>query len=504
MRRFPALFALLVTAPTFSMSEPTVAQTAAGFEDVADAIERALVDYDVPSIAVAVAQDGEIVWEQGFGWADREGRIAATEHTMYSLASISKPITTTGLMILVERGLVDLDVPANDYLGDAKINGRAFDARLATVRRVATHTAGLPLHYQFFYRDQPYRRPPMDETIRRYANLVTSPDERWHYSNLGYGILDTIIERVSGRSYPDYMREEVFTPLGLTRTSVHIGDGMGLFAATRYASDQSRIPFYDFDHLGASAVFSSAHDLIRFGMFHLKNRLPEQRPILSDESIDLTHDPVARTSPRTEYGLGWTIRELPGGIRVARHGGGMGGVRTELAIAPDENAALVVLINAAVPLTDYISNMIWATLFPRRVRPTTPPPTGDRAGPPPWGPESPPATRKRAIEGSWAGEVVTYLGSIPLRLAITPQGHVHVKLGTQLWTLLNRSRFDAGTLRGSFSGDLGTEDANRTPHLLSLELRLRDTVMNGSLTALSTPAVRVGNALTHWASVSRR
>jgi CubicO group peptidase (beta-lactamase class C family) len=101
-----------------------------------------------------------VLWEEGFGWADRANRIPATPHTLYSLASISKPITSTGLMILQERGLLDLDRPIDDYLGDAKLTARVGSAADATVRRVANHTAGLPLHYQFFYADQPHRPPP--------------------------------------------------------------------------------------------------------------------------------------------------------------------------------------------------------------------------------------------------------------------------------------------------------------------------------------------------------
>jgi len=81
------------------------------FDPIRERIRAALVKQNVPSLAVAVARDGQIVWEQGFGWANREERTPASEHTLYSLASISKPITTTGLMILQERGLLDLDRP---------------------------------------------------------------------------------------------------------------------------------------------------------------------------------------------------------------------------------------------------------------------------------------------------------------------------------------------------------------------------------------------------------
>src|SRR5688572_25600381 len=153
---------------------------------------------------------------------------------MYSLASISKPFTATGLMILVQEGRINLDRPVNEYLGKAKLRVRVGAAREATLRRIANHSSGLPLHVQFFYRDTPRRPPSMDETILRYGNLVTAPGERFQYSNLGFGILDYVIERVSGKTYLDFMREEVFLPLGLTRTSVHIGPGLDPFASARY------------------------------------------------------------------------------------------------------------------------------------------------------------------------------------------------------------------------------------------------------------------------------
>jgi CubicO group peptidase (beta-lactamase class C family) len=239
------------------------------FEPVRQRIAKALVDHNIPSFAVAVAHEGKIVWEQGFGWADRENRVPADEHTMYSIASVSKPITATGLMVLVGRKRIELDKPINDYLGEAKLRARLGDAAGATVRRVANHTSGLPLHYQFFYADEAHRPPTRDETIRRFGNLVTEPGEHYQYSNLGYGVLDYIVERASGKRFADFMREEVFLPLGMTHTSIDVGPGLEPHQAIRYTNDGRRIPLYEFDHHGASAVYASAHYLARFAMFHM-------------------------------------------------------------------------------------------------------------------------------------------------------------------------------------------------------------------------------------------
>ena len=245
------------------------------FDSVKDLIEVILQTAGIPcSIAVDVAKDGQIRWEEGFGWANWDGRIKASPYTLYSLASITKPITATAIMLLHQQGRLDLDRPINDYLGAARVNARGWDERECTIRRILNHTSGLPLHYHFFYADEPYTRPPMDETIHRYANLVRAPGERYCYSNLGYGILDYVISRVSAKSYADFMQEELFQPLGMPHASVDIAPGLAKFAAERYGSDSVPYPFYVTDQPGGSAVFCSAHGLARFGMFHLKERLP--------------------------------------------------------------------------------------------------------------------------------------------------------------------------------------------------------------------------------------
>ncbi|MCP4725352.1 MAG: beta-lactamase family protein [bacterium] len=460
---------------------------AAQFEEVSEKITRVMKEINVPSISVAVARDGSIIWEEAFGWADKEKEIPADENTLYSLASISKPITATGLMILVEQNMIDLDMPVNYYLGDVKVNARVGDADQATVRRVLSHTAGLPLHYHFFYIDESYEKPPMDETIRRYGNLVTAPGERYQYSNLGFGILDYVISRVSKKSYIDFMKEKVFEPLGMTRTSVDIGPGFEDLHATRYTNDGTPIPFYDFDHPGASAIYSSAHDLVKFGMFHLKNHLDDQDAIIKDGSIDEMHMPVA---PSEGYGLGWGA-STRNGIKRVGHSGGMGGVSTTLILVPEDNIAVTVLSNASSWLPSVIAEDILEVLLPDRFERSDPP---GRSG------------RDRFVPGeeligNWTGIVDTYEGEITLTLKFLDSGNVEVYLGESSPGRLRNVSFRDGFLRGYFHGDLRTEDVNKLPYNLNAELKLRGDLLNGSVTAVSRPGKRTGNGLTHWAEL---
>ena len=473
------------------------------FVKVREVIRSQMLERNVPSVAVAVARDGRIVWEEGFGWADRERQIRATPHTTYSIASVSKPFTATGLMVLRQRGLLDLDRPINDYLGDARIRLRVAGSKEPTVRQVANHSAGLPLHFQFFYADEVMRPPVPEETIRRYGHAMTAPGEKYQYSNLGYGILEQLISRISGRDYQDFMRTEVFIPLGLTRSAIalrpEIAPGLGEHQAVRYGTDGQPIPFYEFDHPGASAVYASAHDLVRFGMFHLKAHLPDQRAIIDDAASDEMQRPTMKAEDVWSYGVGWRSGIHSSGRRVVFHTGGMGGVSTILCLLPDERIAFAVLTNAnndlvgRPPLPSLLRDEIIAALLPPLARP----------------PASPAAALPRAFAvppsllGRWSGRVETWKGELPLSLEFQPDGDVHARLGSQLLTLLNRPVFENGYLTGVMSGDIGTDDANRTRYILNLSLKLRGDLLNGGMTALTVPGRRVGNALTFWTELKR-
>jgi len=467
------------------------------FNNIRELIKNKLVELGTASLAVAVAQNDEIIWEEGFGWADRERMIPSNPNIMYSLASISKPVTATGLMILKERGLIDLDKPINDYLSDAKLKAWIGNAEDATIKRVANHTSGLPLHCQFFYEDEPYQKPHMDETIRRYGNLVTIPDERYQYSNIGYGILDYVISRLSGKSYEDFMREEVFLPLDMTHTSVNIGKGLEKYQAQRYGQDGIKIPFYDFDHPGGSAVFSSAHDLVRFGMFHLKAHLPNQKVILSEISIDDMKIGTSEMGNGNLYGVGWASYDDLFGYRGVWHNGGMGGVSTTLMLIPDEKIVVVTLANSSSPLPDLVYKEILSALLPKFAE--------KRA-------EKEAKKNQDEVKkqdfmptpeflGEWKGIVHTYKGDIPIALWFKECGDVVVKMGDQLKALLNDVSFRDGYLYGSMIGDIGTEDVNRRPYNLHLTLKLRDKVLNGAMSAISLPGKKVGNALSHWIEI---
>ena len=469
------------------------------FEAVRKKIREAVDDGKAPSIAVAVSQGSEIVWEEAFGYANREQNIAATPRTPYSLASISKPITATGLMILVERGKVRLDQPINRYLGKAKLRAGIGNPARATVRRVASHTAGLPLHYHFFPADEAFRRPSMEHTIRRYGVLVTKPGERYQYANLGYGILDYVIERVSGKKYPVFMDQEVFAPLGLGDTFIPTEPDEAHQRAVRYHNNQP-LPFYDFDHRGASAVFSSAHDLVRFGMFHLGIGSEGARPVLSRRSIKRMQKSVTERSNGGSYAIGWEISNQRG-VRTVGHHGSMSGVSTSLLLIPSLRAAVVVLANTHTSLAVSLSREIADVLAAGRRSEEAGGRTGKTDGNPAGLNDS--VSFPRTVTGFWKGRIETYQDTLPLKMWLTGSGKAEAQVGDQPRAEVLRAAFKGGRLKAEIKGDVGTPDAGRRRYRLALDLKLRGDILNGSATALSTPGRPLGNALSYWAELKR-
>jgi CubicO group peptidase (beta-lactamase class C family) len=413
------------------------------------------------------------------------------------MASISKPITATGMMTLVQRGTIVLDHPANDYLGRGKITGYAADASEATVARVMSHTAGLPLHYRFFYDGGIEKRPTMDDAIARYGIVVYPPGRVYQYANLDYGIVEQMIAHTSGESYEAFMRRVVFQPLGMKRTS--IGTGRGLTdAAVRYDDSLKAVPYYDFDHRGASAVWTTAHELVRFGMFHLRDHLPDEKAILSDSTIGAMQ--YVRTPGDTAHGyaLGWLVDEDHGFRRVS-HTGGMPGVSTVLQLFPTEDLAVVALSNQTNPIPFIVASEIESVLLPGRAQAIV----AERATQ--QGRTRTAFASPADLVGDWSGMVRTYQGTVPIALRVKAD-EVLVRLGEgpqALWTLLDRPSYENQLISGQLVGNVPTADAMLYAHNLALSLYNADGKLRGWIASIAINRP-VGGAVSSYVELTKK
>src|SRR2546430_8035003 len=201
-------------------------------------IEREIAAGRATGVTVALTQNGKIIWQEGFGWADKERERRATPDTAFSLASVTKPFTTTALMVLVAAKKVSLDARANAYLGAAKIRAGVGNPNDVTVRAVASHSSGLPGIFQLFPVGGPRKQPSMDDVIREYGVLVSPPNERYHYSNVGMGIVAHIVSRKSGLDFGEFLHSKVLEPLGLSHSFFDTDLSRRDEMAQRYRSEE--------------------------------------------------------------------------------------------------------------------------------------------------------------------------------------------------------------------------------------------------------------------------
>ena len=323
------------------------------------------------------------------------------------------------------------------------------------------------------------------------GKLMAVPGQTYQYSNFGFGLIDHVIARTSKMPYEAFMEAEVFKPLGLPNI---VAGRPTRFdekqIAKRYAPTGAVIPHYDFDHMGASAVYASAHDLARFGMFYLKDHLTDQKAIFPDAVIDemlRVSTPPGKGPNPTRYGIGWFAYDISGSA-VRGHSGGMGGVSTDLSLSVDHNIAIVVLVNAQsqAPTINRIRTMIHDTLVPsaqtQRVFANDGP-----------------------FPGVWRGTVESYEKKIPVTLTVgADKASVKVGSGPEQ-TVADLRVDDEGFLwLGSVEGDVGTADAGRYPYRLQFKLSPAGKELTGYATALSVGLNgRTGNGLSSWVKLAK-
>ncbi len=456
-----------------------------------------------PSISIAAAENGRVVWEESFGYADKEKNTKATPDSLYALASVSKAFTGTGLMVLAEKRLLDLDKPVNSYLGDAKLTSHVGSADQATLQRMLYLEAGMPMHWNIFHATEPSRPPFQDESIRRYGIIVNEPGREYVYSNFAYGVLDRVISRVSGKGYAEFMRDEVFKPLQMNRTSVHVAPELTAYAVQNYDAAGKPLPALAYDHDGASAVYSSVDDLIRFGQFHLNNRIPGQKSILTAASRELLHRPSSLdASEASEIGearmaMGWGVVGLAG-HRFVIASGAAPGTQARLTLLPEKNMAVAILCNAGLSDAFALWKIEWET-FTAMVPAFPGIPTIPERKPAPFVPPT-------ELLGEWQGTVHTYQGNTPMKLSARSGGEIAIELGGRpggpipFETPLGPLAFRNGWLTGLFLGTIPTDDARRSPHLVFLRLQLKGGTLAGTVSAV---AVNQTFALPYWASLNR-
>jgi CubicO group peptidase (beta-lactamase class C family) len=327
----------LATAPLCAQSSgglpaPTIAS-------IEKAVTMEMSKQDIPGLSLAVVTDNELRWSNGYGLADAENFVPAKAATVYRLGSISKPITATAVMQLVERGKLDLDAPVQKYCPP-------FPTKQwpVTSRELLGHLGGIR-HYNEKERVEyttHFDSVASGLSVFKDDPLIAEPGTKFHYSSFGYNLLGCVVEGASGQSFADYIRQNIFVPAGMDHMQVdnvfalipnrargYIRDDKGALHNSELMDSSYKIP--------SGGFCSTAVDLVRFASAIETGKLVKAETLTEMFTSEKTRD-----GKETGYGFGWGIGQLDG-RRVVAHGGGQSGVSTHLLLLPDKGIAVAAM-----------------------------------------------------------------------------------------------------------------------------------------------------------------
>ena len=302
----------------------------------------------LPGVVVGVVADQELIWAQGFGFADVERRVPMSPSTKFRMASHSKLFTATAIMQLREQGKLRLDDPVSQHLPWFRVKPAGDDDGPITIEQLLTHSSGLPREAGDHWSSLQF--PTEAEVQRLIADreAAFAPQVRWKYSNLAYTIAGLIVEKVSGERWADYVQRHIFQPLAMDASSVDV-DAPGLAVGYgRRMPDGSRdvMPFTDARGMAsATGITSTVEDMARFVSAQFRKGRMGGRQILSTGSLREMHRVRSVESTWTSgNGIGFAVSRVDGKSYVG-HGGGYPGYTTNTLIDLDGRVGVVVLTN---------------------------------------------------------------------------------------------------------------------------------------------------------------
>ncbi len=329
---------------------------AAGAAELDAALNRFVSQGGLPGAAAGVVHRDELAWAGGAGFADTGAQMPSDPGTLYQIASITKTFTGTAVMQLRDVGRLDLDDPAVKYLPELRGAVSPFAAiEAVTIRRMLSHESGLAYDPPGTDWAVPVYQGDPRLTLERPGDivLVLPPNKQHKYSDLAYQLLGEIVTRVSGISYPRYVRDLILDPLGMSATGFEPLDGPLL---SRRATGYSRLPFSDeldlepaFPPVWAEGgLWSCVQDLARWISFQLcaYTRPAAESPVLAAASLREMHKPryLADDDWTNAWGISWRTNRQDG-VSWIQHTGGLPGFTTIVSFDPGQQVGVIVLHN---------------------------------------------------------------------------------------------------------------------------------------------------------------
>jgi D-alanyl-D-alanine carboxypeptidase len=310
-------------------------------DDVDDYVKRQMRRHHIPGLSLAVVKDGKVIKAKGYGLANVELNVPATKETVYQIGSVTKVFTATAVMILVNDGKIGLDNKITKYLSDLPPAWSGI-----TVGHLLSHTSGITNDYaaetKYIGRRAPLSPKAMIDSVFN-SPLNSEPGAKVAYSNTGYYLLGLLIEKVSGKTYADFMKERIFVPLKMESTcvndprSVITNRADGYF----YGADLRNNEYLDMSWpYSAGALISSVLDMAKW------DAALDTDKLLPRSCLEQMWTPAKLNAGTAGYvGLGWGINTKPPYGRELTHFGQTPGFIAGFARWTDPRLTVIVLAN---------------------------------------------------------------------------------------------------------------------------------------------------------------
>ena len=322
-------------------------------------VDELLNRHPAVGFAAGVVRNGRLEFFSAHGYADIASRVRISQDTVFRIASITKTFTAIAIMQLVERGLIDLDAPAAEYLRSYRLVPAKARFRPASVRHLLTHTSGVPQLLHLGGLVQPVRgdwfpiERPLPSLAEHYGGrlrLVTEPGTRFAYSDHGFATLGQIVEDVTGTPLARYMRERIFEPLGMSSTDLVRSSRVAPRLATGYAiGARGARPVADGEMVtvGAANIYSTPADMARWIAALTGEGSNEHGSILRPETLAVMFEPQFQLDPRLPgMGLGF-FRVMSHGHPGIEHEGILPGFNSQVFVAPQDGVGVMAFTNGA-------------------------------------------------------------------------------------------------------------------------------------------------------------
>ena len=467
-------------------SAPIRAVTApeATFSDVRRSVRSAVGDGKTTSLALAVVHRGTIVWEEAFGFADREQQRRATVHTPYCLASITKTFTASLVAALSEHYRFSLDSPAAPSFRSTMLQVPNGDPKAVTIRMLGAHCSGLPETFTAHLLHGAAPAMPSAIFLREYDRLAYPPGEIYEYSNIGYEALGAIVEQLTGQVFGRVLKQRVLVPLGL-HDSFFSDDAERLTtAAAGYDVHGAPVPPYRTSTPPSGELYASVHDLARYLMLQL--RKGGLSPVLDLAGLNNLRRPVLSGPKGVSSTFGWFTANLSSGEPYYFKSGGQPGVSAKVLFFPSLDLGCAVLTNetGAMSLVDECCDAIV-----RMYEPTFKMPQEDA------GPESTMFQPTGDLVGSWQGTLLNGGANQRVRFKLDHNGTATLMLSDQASQPVTSLRSEGVALAGLTRGLVECAQADAFG-VRPLELKLvpHDGRLTGRVIAEGTrPGLLVAN-----------